>query len=387
MKVLHTSDWHVGKSIRGRDRGAEHEAVLAEIAAVAADRAVDVVIVAGDLFDTAAPAPESERIVYRALLELAATGATVVVIAGNHDNERRLQAVAPVLGLGRIVTRHAFAKAEDGGVVTGTAADGSPWRLALVPFLSQRYVVKADDLMAKDADDHTAKYAGRVVKLCEALTAGFSPDAVNLVAAHLFVTGGAAGGGERDAHLANDYHVPAAAFPASTHYVALGHLHRSQRLAHGCPVHYCGSPLQLDFGETANEPSVNVVSAVPGAPAEVEVVPLRAGRRLHVVRGTLAELQLRAAAGDLPDGYLKVVVKEQRRAGLGDEVRALSDDVVDVVVDAPLEATAAVERAPRSGRSPQELFGAYLEERAAVDERVVALFSELLEESLAPDPA
>src|SRR5213596_2801936 len=102
MKLLHTSDWHVGKLLRGRSRADEHREVLAEIAGIAAAEEVDAVLVAGDLFDTAAPSPESEEIVYRALLGLAATGATVVVVAGNHDNPRRLSAVAPLLELGRV---------------------------------------------------------------------------------------------------------------------------------------------------------------------------------------------------------------------------------------------------------------------------------------------
>ena len=95
-KILHTSDWHVGKTIRGHNRSDEHRAVLAEITKVAAEYGVDVVVVAGDLFDTAAPSPESEEIVYSTLLALADTGATVAVISGNHDNAHRLRAVAPL---------------------------------------------------------------------------------------------------------------------------------------------------------------------------------------------------------------------------------------------------------------------------------------------------
>ena len=102
MKILHTSDWHVGKGIRGRSRAAEHQAVLAEIAQIADSNAVDVVLVTGDAFDTAAPTAEAEGIVYRALLDLADTGAHVVVLAGNHDSPRRWQALQPVMALSLI---------------------------------------------------------------------------------------------------------------------------------------------------------------------------------------------------------------------------------------------------------------------------------------------
>ena len=125
MKLLHTSDWHVGRSIRGRSRAAEHEAVLSEIGSIARAEGVDAVLVVGDLFESKAPTAESEQIVFRALLDLAATGATVVVVAGNHDSARRLEALQPLLELGRIVARPAVAEADDAGVVEIVSRDAS----------------------------------------------------------------------------------------------------------------------------------------------------------------------------------------------------------------------------------------------------------------------
>ena len=137
-----------------------------------------------------------------------------------------------------------------------------------------------------------------MLRILRVLTAGFRADTVNLVAAHLMVMGGTMGGGERGAHTVFDYWVPATAFPATAQYVALGHLHRAQQLPGPAPLHYCGSPLQLDFGETANEPAVNVVDVRPGKPAVVRAVPLAAGSRLRTLRGTLVDVL--AAAADLP---------------------------------------------------------------------------------------
>ena len=124
VKFLHTGDWHVGKTMRGRSRADEHRAVLDEIAALAAAEQVDAVLVAGDLFDTAAPTAESEQIVYGALLALARSGAHVVVVSGNHDNERRLQAVAPLLELGRVTMAASFRRPDEGGVVEVSSRDG-----------------------------------------------------------------------------------------------------------------------------------------------------------------------------------------------------------------------------------------------------------------------
>jgi exonuclease SbcD len=102
MRLLHTSDWHVGKSIRGLSRADEHRAVLAEMVAIAVERAVDVFVVAGDLFESSAPSPEAEAIVYEALLSLSARDIQVLVISGNHDNARRFEAIRPILALARV---------------------------------------------------------------------------------------------------------------------------------------------------------------------------------------------------------------------------------------------------------------------------------------------
>src|ERR671910_86020 len=358
MRLLHTSDWHVGKAIRGRSRAQEHQAVLAEIAGIAEREAVDLVIVAGDLFDTSTPTAESERIVYRALLDLAAGGRPVIVVAGNHDSAPRLQAVG-------------------GGVARG----------ALLPSPSQRYVATADLLLSGDAADAHAAYADRVVRIVRTLTDRFRADTVNLVVAHLMVMGGAMGGGERGAHTVFDYWVPATAFPPAAQYVALGHLHRAQQLAGPAPLHYCGSPLQLDFGETANDPVVNVVDVRPGAPARVRPVALTAGRRPRTPRGALPAVIAPATdVGTVSDDHVRIVLDEPARAGLADEVRAQVPNAVEVAL-APRAETGDAARSPapnqdRLRRSPHDLLAEYLAEHDAHDERVVALFDELVDESL-----
>jgi DNA repair protein SbcD/Mre11 len=385
VKILHTADWHVGRLLRGRSRADEHEAALASIVETTKRERVDLVIVAGDVFDTAAPSPDAERIVYRALLDLSATGATVLIVAGNHDSERRLQAVAPLLELGRVITRASFARAEDGGVVELRSIDGRETALvATLPFLSQRHVVRATDLMERDASDHGVAYADRVGRLVAALTKPFRSDTVNLVAAHCMVAGGTLGGGERSAHTIFEYSVPATVFPGTAHYVALGHLHRRQSLPGACPVHYSGSPLQLDFGEGENQPTVLVVDAVAGRPATVTEVPVTGGRRLRTVRGTLTDLRglLGSTVGD--DDHLRVIVREPFRVGLADDVRELFANCVDVIVERPESGSDDRPRPDRAGHTPHELFGQYLDEQGVEDPRLVVLFDELLEAAGSP---
>jgi DNA repair protein SbcD/Mre11 len=389
MRLLHTSDWHVGKAIRGRSRSAEHQAVLAEVAGVAERESADLVVVAGDLFDTATPTPEAERIVYRALLDLAAGGRPVVVVAGNHDSAQRLGAVAPLSEASGIHVASAIRPPGDGGVLE-VEAGGEVAQVALLPFPSQRYVVTADLLLSGDAADAHAAYADRVVRILKTLTAGFRADTVNLVVGHLMVMGGTMGGGERGAHTVFDYWVPATAFPGATQYVALGHLHRAQQLAGPAPLHYCGAPLQLDFGETANDPQVNLVDVRPGLPADVRAVPLRSGRRLRTIRGTLVDVLAAAAAtvdggpdagDDTRRDHLRIVLDEPARAGLADEVRERVPDAVEVVL-APREEDQRrrVADPDRLRRTPHDLLAEYLADRDVADDRLLALFDDLVEE-------
>lgn len=376
MKLLHTSDWHVGKAIRGESRANEHRAVLAEIVDIARREQVHLVVVAGDLFDSSSPTAESEEIVYRTLLGLAESNVPVAVLAGNHDNAKRLQAVAPLLELGRVVLVAEPTRPDAGGVIELKVSDGTPVRIAMLPFVSKRGIVRAEQLMEQAAFEHAQVYAERLRTLVDLLCGRFTDDAVNILAAHAFVLGAKAGGGERPAHLVEEYAITAQSFPATVGYGALGHLHQAQRIPAGPPLHYCGSPLQLDFGEGEQVKQVNIVTLSPGVPADVRPIQLTVGRRLQTLRGSLDELLSLTAP---PDTWLRVVVQGPTRAGLAQLVRdALGPGVVDVCVEGTERATGQTP-ADHGNRSPQDLFKSYLELEGVVDERIPSLFAELLE--------
>ncbi|MGD2043086.1 MAG: exonuclease SbcCD subunit D [Acidimicrobiia bacterium] len=378
MKILHTSDWHVGRRIRGRDRSEEHRAVLTELVGLATEHDVELTVVAGDLFDTASPTPAAEEIVWRALLDLSEVG-PVLVVAGNHDNPARLDAVAPLLERAGVTVVGAPRAPDDGGVVT---LDELGVKVAMLPFVSQRAIVRAEHIMGADPDQHAGRYEERMQRVVAALTADMGTDTVNLLLSHLTVYGGLAGGGERTAHIFG-YAIPTSLFPGHLSYVALGHLHRQQKMPHSSPVWYSGSPLQLDFGEVADQKGALLVKAEPGRPASVEELPLSSGRRLMELTGTLE--QVLARAGETGDAYVKVVLQESARVGLADEVRGAIPNAVEVVLDNPLERKKSTE--PRQGLDPTEAFARYLADKDAADPKVQALFAELLDEASSGAPS
>src|SRR5918998_464408 len=378
MKLLHTSDWHVGKVLKGRSRLDEHIAVLAQVVEVARAEQPDLVIVAGDLYDTAAPTPDATRVVTRALSALRQTGAQVVAIGGNHDNGPALDALRPWADSAGITLRGAVRCNPDELLVTGATADGERWQLVALPFLSQRYAIPAAEMYELSAAEASQTYADHLARLIARLSERFAePGTVNLLTAHLTVVGASTGGGEREAHTVMGYAVPATVFPATAHYVALGHLHRSQQVIGPCPVRYCGSPLAVDFGEEENIPSVAVVDVAADQAARVRDVPVRGARTLRTVRGTLEQL----ATVNLPDAWLRVFVREKPRVGLREDVQELLPDALEVRIDPDMVPDRkGAQTAQRQGRSPRQLFGDYLDSRGTAEDGVRELFDELYDE-------
>ncbi len=377
MRILHTSDWHVGVTMKGRSRLDEQRAVFKQMVDIAREEAIDLVIVAGDLFDTASPSSEAQKLLTAALSALHGTGAEVVVIAGNHDNGKALDALRDWAHAAGIHLRGSLGKAAD-HIVTGTTESGERWRIAALPFIAQRHAVRAAELFELGAAGAEANYADHLRRLVAALTQDFSADTVNLFTGHLTVVGGKVGGGEREVHTVADYAVPAAIFPPTTSYVALGHLHKAQAITGPCPIRYSGGPLAVDFGEEDHTPSVAIVDVAPGVPARARTVPLTAAVPLATVRGSLEQL---AKAKVDERAWLRVFVTEPARAGLRAEVADLFPRAVQIHIDPVMRTDEAKPRERRSGRSPGELFTTYLQEAGHDDPAVAGLFAKLYEDT------
>jgi exonuclease SbcD len=378
MRILHTSDWHVGKVLKGRNRHDEHIRVLAQVVEIAQAERPDLVIVAGDLYDTAAPTADSTRVVTRALSALRRTGAQVVAIGGNHDNGAALDALRPWAEAAGIALRGSVDRNPDELLITGVTEGGERWRLVALPFLSQRYAIRAAEMYELTAAEANQTYADHIARLLGKLSESFAePGAVNLITAHLTIVGASAGGGEREAHTVMGYAVPSTVFPPNTHYVALGHLHRAQHVIGPCPVRYSGSPLAVDFGEEENVSSVAIVDVATDKAARVRDVPISSARPLRTVRGTLEQL----TTVNLPDAWLRVLVRETPRVGLREDVQELLPNALEVRIDPDMMPDKAGERmAQRAGRSPRQLFGDYLDSRGNAEEGVRELFDELYDE-------
>jgi exonuclease SbcD len=379
MRILHTSDWHVGKSLRGESRLDEHRRVLAEIAAVAEDQRTDLVIVAGDVFDSAAPRAEAQLVAWEALLALRGPGRPVVVIAGNHDHADSFEAVRPVFAHLGITVAGRVARPQQGGVLEISCGDEHA-RIALLPWVARQHALRAEQLLDLEGSEAVQLYAARLQRMIETLCAGFGPDTINLLAGHAYLAGGVRGGGERVAQLIDEYFVTPHAFPATLGYIALGHLHKRQRIDAGVPLWYCGSPIQVDFGDDSEPRGVNLVEMSPGLPPRVISIALDSPARLATIAGPLHELAARAAAARAD--HFRVIVDDAPRPGLADDVRAVVPNAVEVTIcarrDPAITAPAAIDH---TQCAPRDLFGDYLDsEGHERDPALFALFDELLDE-------
>jgi exonuclease SbcD len=362
----------------------EYAKALEQVAAAAMDQRVDAVLVAGDVFDSPAPPPEAEKLVYDFLARLVPERISCVLIAGNHDHPKKLGALAGLLEGLRIHVRPEVRPPEQGGVVKLPSRDGKEEaRIAVLPFVPERRVVDACTVMDAEHKWYEA-YAQRIEQILQALTKGLPPTTVNLVLAHLLVDGARVGTGERELHLGQIYGINPQQLPSGVQYIGLGHLHRPQELLAPAKTRYPGSLVELDFGEEQQEKSVVVIEARPQTAPQIELVPITAGRRLRTVEGTLDELE--RSADEWTDDYLRVRVKaEKPTPGLADVVKELLPNALDVTVDHPKNGGKTQEERGkgRVNLAPAQLFAAYYEHRhqAPPSKELQQLFDQIHEEA------
>ncbi|WP_346620016.1 exonuclease SbcCD subunit D C-terminal domain-containing protein [Blastococcus montanus] len=280
MRLLHTSDWHIGRTLHGTDLLAEQEAVLGGLAAVVAEERVDVVVVAGDVYDRAVPSADATGVLDRVIGRLLATGARVVLTPGNHDSARRLGTFSGLLSAAGLHVRAVTARLDEPVLLADEHGEVAIYG---IPFLEPE--VARHELAVPGARGHEAVLQEAMDRVRADLF--LRPGARSVVLAHAFVGGGVASDSERDICVGGVDLVPGRIFDG-VDYVALGHLHRPQTLSPR--LRYSGSPLAYSFGEAGQQKQAWLVDLDAGGLAGVRALPLPTPRALSVLTGTLDEL-------------------------------------------------------------------------------------------------
>src|SRR4051812_17719413 len=308
MRLLHTSDWHIGRSLHGADLLREQEAVLGGLADVVVAEAVDVVVVAGDVYDRAVPSADATGVLDRVVGRLLRAGAAVVLTPGNHDSARRLGTFSGLLAAAGLHVRATTAGLDEPVLLRDEHGEVAVYGLPYLEPEIARHELGLGGRGAGTARSHEAVLTEAMERVRRDLF--LRPGARSVVLAHAFVGGGVPSDSERDICVGGVDLVPAPVFDG-VDYVALGHLHRPQTLTER--LRYSGSPLAYSFGEAGQEKQVWLVDLDATGLAGVRALALPTPRPLTVLTGTLDEL--------LADPAHRAVEEHFVSARLTDDVR------------------------------------------------------------------
>lgn len=297
MRILHTSDWHLGQHFMGKSRQAEHTALIDWLLAQLAVVEIDAVIVAGDIFDTGTPPSHARELYYRLALGVADAGVGLLLLGGNHDSPAVLGESRELLArLGVITLANADVAA---GVKLLHRRDGSPGcMVCAVPFIRPREVMlsqagqsadqKQQSLQQAIAAHYATVYAAARQK-SEALASAAGQRLPLIATGHLTTVGASCSESVREIHVGSLEAFPTSAFPP-VDYIALGHIHRPQRVAGLEHVRYCGSPLPLSFDECDQTKEMLIVDLDADGLRAVTPLPVPCFQPLATLRSTLADL-------------------------------------------------------------------------------------------------
>jgi exonuclease SbcD len=301
MRVLHTSDWHIGRTLYGRKRYEEFEAFLSWLAETIQQNEIDVLLVAGDVFDTSAPSNRAQELYYRFLCRVAASPCRhVVVVAGNHDSPSFLNAPKELLKALDVHVVGSACEIPDDEVLVLADKHGAPELIVCaVPYLRDRDIRVAEagesieDKERKLIQGIRTHYAD-VAALAEQKRTELGAEIPIVAMGHLFTAGGQTvdGDGVRELYVGSLAHVTAGIFPESLDYLALGHLHVPQKVSGSEVMRYSGSPLPMGFGEAKQQKSVCLVD-FHSTTAAVQLIDVPVFQKLERIKGDWKDFSAR----------------------------------------------------------------------------------------------
>lgn len=291
MKILHTSDWHIGKHLHKYDLSEDLDLFFKWLIQYIKSERIDVLLVSGDIFDQANPSQAAYKQYYDLLRELIKLDCKIILTGGNHDSPSVLNAPAQLL--------KAFNISVIGGATENLSEmfvkvekTSEELIVAAIPFLKDRDI-------RKSAEGET--YATKIEQIKSGLRTYFSnvnihysenhADKIFILMGHLYVHGSVVSESERDIQIGNQAGVEASMFGDIAHYVALGHIHKPQVISGQKNIHYCGSPIPLSFSEKEDCKQINVISTENNTIVNVEIVPIPKHRNLVTFEGSLQEVE------------------------------------------------------------------------------------------------
>lgn len=300
MKLLHTSDWHLGRSLYGKKRDEEHRKFLQWLLQTIKEQKIEVVVIAGDVFDTTTPSHQAQALYYDFLCQVTQTHCRhVVVVAGNHDSPSFINAPQALLAaLNVYVIGQSSGCVEDEVLQLKNAQNEVALIVCAVPYLRDRDIREAQvnesvEEKAKSMLQGIQHHYERIAAYAEHLNQQLPSPVPVIATGHLFAAGGTllADDGVRDLYVGSLAHVSASVFPTTFNYVALGHLHVPQKVAKLAHIRYCGSPIPIGFGEATQQKMVCIIEFEADHQPIITEWPIPCFQKLARIRGNWDEIE------------------------------------------------------------------------------------------------
>ncbi|MCS3432370.1 exonuclease subunit SbcD [Klebsiella sp. BIGb0407] len=395
MRIIHTSDWHLGQNFYTKTRGPEHRAFLNWLLEAVIEHQVDAVIVAGDIFDTGSPPSYAREIYNHFIVQLQSTGCQLIILAGNHDAVSTLNESRELLAClnTQVIARAAQETDQQAWLIN--KKNGQPGAiLCPIPFLRPRDIQrsqsgldgyeKQQSLMTAISEHYQQCYQAAVqLRGTQSLPI--------IATGHLTTVGATTSDAVRDIYIGSLDAFPADAFPPAD-YIALGHIHRPQKVA-GCEhIRYSGSPVALSFDETNRAKSVFLVTFSDGKLASVEPLEVPVTQKLVTLKGSLTEInqQLEQFRDISPDNKIWLDIEVSTDEYLNDMQRQIQDLAASLPVEILLIRRSRAQRErfmanphkeTLSELSPEDVFERRLDQESLDEEnatRLRTLFTQTL---------
>jgi len=404
MKILHTADWHLGKNLEGQSRIQEQELFAADFVRMAKEQKADVIVIAGDIYDSVNPPARAELLFYDTLKKLSPDGERlIIVIAGNHDNPDRLVAAGPLAMEHGIVMsgvpgtvilpgkygKHKLTESGAGYFKAEIACmNGRKEKLvcAMVPYPSEKRMSEVIYRDQEDEKEAAFDYGARMEQLFRDLETHFEEGSVNLLCAHLFAMGSISAGSERSLSLGNSYLIDGDILPKRADYIALGHIHKKQVVPHTeGRAQYAGAPLHYHRSETGFQ-NVCLLAETGQGELQVTELPVSVYKPIETwyCEGIEEALERCRAHGDEESYvYLEILTDRYIREDEMKEMKQYKKDILEIKpILRSRETDSANHGKPVAEQSMEELFRNFYkrEKGVEVSEETLRLFLEIVGE-------
>lgn len=398
MRILHTGDWHLGKNLEGQSRMDEQELFLNDFINIVEENDIDLVIIAGDVYDSSNPPARAEKMFYDTLKKLSKNGERLtLIIAGNHDNPERLVAAGPLamehgiimVGTPKTVVscgeygNHKVVSSKEG--VVEVEINGEKAVILTVPYPSEKRLNEVLYGEMDDDEDRLKTYGERIKTLFDNLKQNYREDTINLAVSHLFAMGSEEGGSERSIQLGGSYIINGSYLPKEAQYIALGHVHKPQVVpGTNKRARYSGSPLHYNKKEINMNKKCFIIDVKPKEECKISEVEFKVYKPIEIWKCESIEDAIEKCEINKDREcwvYLEVKCDRYIRE---DEIKKMKDIKKDILEISPKIIDSYDEEVAVSiqDKSFDEIFKDFYkkERNVEADEEVVELFLKLISE-------